>query len=206
MAPAPLTVRRITADEHLDYVRERSDQSSISFLPVPSWAGAKAEWSHASLGWFDADERLVGAGLVLLRQVPRVKRYLAYLPEGPDIDWTGDSILLKANAESRVLAVLDVFQTKLIKRGVSLKAVETGDPRLSGKEYRIEATLKDGLSQENAKKVGKIIREQGPKGVKTQITGDEMRVTSKSRDDLQEIIALLNAADLDFAVQFVNYR
>ena len=89
MASAPLTVRRITADEHLSYVRERSDLSSISFLQVPSWAGAKAEWSHASLGWFD-DDVLVGAGLVLLRQVPRVKRYLAYLPEGPDIDWTGE--------------------------------------------------------------------------------------------------------------------
>jgi lipid II:glycine glycyltransferase (peptidoglycan interpeptide bridge formation enzyme) len=83
-----LTVRRITADEHLAYVRARADESRISFLQVPSWAGAKAEWSHASLGWFDGDE-LVGAGLVLLRQVPRVKRYLAYLPEGPDIDWTG---------------------------------------------------------------------------------------------------------------------
>ena len=57
---------------------------------MPSWAGAKAEWSHASLGWFDESETLVGAGLVLLRQVPRVKRYLAYLPEGPDIDWTGE--------------------------------------------------------------------------------------------------------------------
>jgi len=88
VAIAPLTVRRITADEHLAYVRERSDRSSISFLQVPSWAAAKAEWSHASLGWFD-DDVLVGAGLVLLRQVPRVKRYLAYLPEGPDIDWTG---------------------------------------------------------------------------------------------------------------------
>jgi len=88
VAIAPLTVRRITADEHLAYVRERSDRSSISFLQVPSWAAAKAEWSHASLGWFD-DDVMVGAGLVLLRQVPRVKRYLAYLPEGPDIDWTG---------------------------------------------------------------------------------------------------------------------
>jgi len=88
VAIAPLTVRRITADEHLAYVRERSDRSSISFLQVPSWAAAKAEWSHASLGWFD-DDVIVGAGLVLLRQVPRVKRYLAYLPEGPDIDWTG---------------------------------------------------------------------------------------------------------------------
>jgi lipid II:glycine glycyltransferase (peptidoglycan interpeptide bridge formation enzyme) len=87
---APLTVRRITVDEHLSYVRERSGSSAISFLQVPSWAGAKAEWSHASLGWFDQDETLIGAGLVLLRQVPRVKRYLAYLPEGPDIDWTGE--------------------------------------------------------------------------------------------------------------------
>ena len=85
---ASLTVRRITPEEHLAYVRARADDSAISFLQLPSWAGAKAEWSHASLGWFD-DAELVGAGLVLLRQVPRVKRFLAYLPEGPDIDWTG---------------------------------------------------------------------------------------------------------------------
>ena len=88
MPSSPLVVRRITPDEHLAYVRARSHGSAISFLQVPSWAGAKAEWSHASLGWFDGDV-LVGAGLVLLRQVPRVKRFLAYLPEGPDIDWTG---------------------------------------------------------------------------------------------------------------------
>ena len=89
MAAAPLTVRRITADEHLAYVRAHEDSGRISFLQVPSWAGVKAEWQHAPLGWFDGD-RIVGAGLVLLRQVPRLKRYLAYLPEGPDIDWTGE--------------------------------------------------------------------------------------------------------------------
>jgi lipid II:glycine glycyltransferase (peptidoglycan interpeptide bridge formation enzyme) len=89
MSTTALTVRRITADEHLAYVREVSQQRSVSFLQVPSWAGVKAEWAHASLGWFDGDE-LVGAGLVLLRQVPKVKRFLAYLPEGPDIDWTGE--------------------------------------------------------------------------------------------------------------------
>ena len=55
MPPAALTVRRITADEHLAYVRERSGNAAISFLQVPSWAGVKAEWSHASLGWFDDD-------------------------------------------------------------------------------------------------------------------------------------------------------
>jgi hypothetical protein len=89
-ADRPLTVRRITTDEHLGYVAAHADERSISFLQTPSWAAVKAEWSHASLGWFDAEEQLVGAGLVLLRQVPKVKRFLAYLPEGPDIDWTGE--------------------------------------------------------------------------------------------------------------------
>ncbi len=122
------------------------------------------------------------------------------------IAWTGDAILMRANSEDRVKAVLDVFQTKLIKRGVSLKALDSGDPHPSGKEYRIEATLKEGLSQEDAKKIAKVVREQGPKAVKTQITGDELRVSSKSRDDLQTVIALLKGADLDVAVQFINYR
>ncbi len=89
MPVSALTVRPITAEEHLDYVRARSHESRISFLQVPSWAGVKAEWQHQSLGWYDGAE-LVGAGLVLLRQVPRVKRFLAYLPEGPDVDWTGE--------------------------------------------------------------------------------------------------------------------
>ncbi len=88
--PSPLVVRRITPEEHLAYVRTRTDAGGdISFLQVPSWGGVKAEWQHESLGWFDGDA-LVGAGLVLLRQVPRVKRFLAYLPEGPDLDWTGE--------------------------------------------------------------------------------------------------------------------
>jgi uncharacterized protein YajQ (UPF0234 family) len=122
------------------------------------------------------------------------------------IAWSGEAIVMKANSEDRVKAVLDVFQTKLVRRGVSLKALDTGEPRLSGKEYRIDATLKEGLSQENAKKISKIVREDGPKGVKTHITGDELRVTSKSRDDLQVVIALLKGSDLDIALQFVNYR
>lgn len=127
---------------------------------------------------------------------------------GASIAWSGEKIVMIANSEERVLAILDVFQTKLIKRGISLKAIDTGDkgPQASGKEYRLEATLKEGLAGENAKKVTKIIREEGPKGVKTQITGDEVRATSKSRDDLQAVQALLKGADLDFAVQFTNYR
>jgi uncharacterized protein YajQ (UPF0234 family) len=122
------------------------------------------------------------------------------------IGWSGEAVRMSANSEERVKAVLDVFQTKLVKRGVSLKALDAGEPRASGREYRIEASLQEGLSQENAKKLAKIVRDGGPKGVKTQVTGDELRVSGKSRDDLQAVIALLKAADLDFAVQFVNYR
>ncbi|WP_251153499.1 YajQ family cyclic di-GMP-binding protein [Cellulosimicrobium sp. Marseille-Q4280] len=127
---------------------------------------------------------------------------------GASIAWSGESIVMVANSAERVLAILDVFETKLIKRGISLKSLDTGDkePKPSGKEYRLAATLKEGLSSENAKKITKIIRDEAPKAVKTQITGDEVRVTSKSRDDLQTVIALLKAADLDVALQFTNYR
>ena len=125
---------------------------------------------------------------------------------GAAIEWSGETIVLRANSEERVKAVLDVFQTKLIKRQVSLKALDAGEPKASGKEYRLEATLKQGLSQEDAKKISKLIREEGPKGIKSQITGDELRVSSKSRDDLQAVQALLKGAELDVAVQFVNYR
>lgn len=129
---------------------------------------------------------------------------------GASVELSGESIVMKANSEERTLAVLDVLQTKLIKRGVSLKTLDYGDddptPKLSGKEYRLEAKLKDGISSENAKKISKIIRDEGPKSVKARIEGDELRVTSKSRDDLQEVQALLKGSDLDVALQFTNYR
>ena len=122
------------------------------------------------------------------------------------IEWSGESVLIKANSEERAKAVLDVFQTKLIKRGISLKSLETGEPAPSGKEVRITSTLKEGISQEIAKKIGKILRDEGPKSIKSQIQGDELRVQSKSRDDLQEAQRLLKAADLDVDLQFTNYR
>jgi len=125
---------------------------------------------------------------------------------GASVEWSGESVLIKASTEERAKAVLDVFQSKLIKRGISLKSLESGEPFASGKEYRIVSTIKDGISSENAKKISKIIRDEGPKGVKSQIQGDELRVQSKSRDDLQEVQRLLKAADLEVDLQFVNYR
>lgn len=123
------------------------------------------------------------------------------------IEWKGElGIEITSTTEDRAKAALDVFKEKLVKRGVSLKSLNTGDPRVSGKEYKINGDFKAGISQEQAKKISKIIRDEGPKNVKTQIQGDELRVTGKSRDDLQAVQQLLNSADLDFAVQFTNYR
>jgi cyclic-di-GMP-binding protein len=122
------------------------------------------------------------------------------------IDFSGEKVLMKANAEERVKAVLEVFEQKLIKRGISLRSLDAGKPFASGKEYRIEASIKQGISSDDARAISKIIRDEGPKGVKSQIQGDELRVQSKSRDDLQQVQALLKGKDLDVALQFVNYR
>ena len=127
---------------------------------------------------------------------------------GASIELSGEKIVMKANSEERVKAVLDVLQTWLVKRKVSLKHLDgaDADPKLSGKEYRLECALKEGISQENAKKIAKIIRDEGPRGVKAQIQGDELRVSSKSKDDLQAVMALLKGQDLDVALTFTNDR
>ncbi|WP_084101730.1 YajQ family cyclic di-GMP-binding protein [Demequina sp. NBRC 110051] len=125
---------------------------------------------------------------------------------GASIEWSGETIVMKANSEERVLAILDVFQSKVIKRGISLKAIDSGEPAQSGKEFRLGASIKEGIAQDVAKKLTKIVRDEGPKSVKALIQGDELRVSSKSRDDLQTTMALLKNADVDTALQFVNYR
>ncbi|MCX2969719.1 MULTISPECIES: YajQ family cyclic di-GMP-binding protein [Streptomyces] len=125
---------------------------------------------------------------------------------GASIAWSGEKIEIRANSEERAKAVLDIFETKLVKRGISLKALDAGEPQASGKEHKVFCSLQEGISQDNAKKVAKVIRDEGPKGVKAQVQGDELRVSSKSRDALQEVIALLKGKDFDFALQFVNYR
>lgn len=127
---------------------------------------------------------------------------------GARVELSGETITMAANSEERCLAVYDVLQTKLIRRGVSLKSLDVGEgePVQSGKEYRLVARLKEGIEQAQAKKITKIIRDEGPKGVKAQIQGDAIRVSSKSRDNLQAVIALLKDADIDCALQFQNYR
>ena len=123
------------------------------------------------------------------------------------IEFSGeDKVIITSDAEERAKAGLEVFQEKLIKRGISLKAFDAGDPQASGKTFKITGSIVEGIASDQAKKISKLIRDQGPKSVKAQIQGDELRVSSKSRDDLQQIQQLLKSADLDLALQFVNYR
>jgi cyclic-di-GMP-binding protein len=126
---------------------------------------------------------------------------------GASAEWSGtEKLLLKAETEERVKAVLEVVVGKFVKRGISSRSLDEGKPYASGKEYRIEVGLKNGISSDDAKKISKIIRDEAPKSVKSQIQGDELRVQSKSRDDLQATIALLKGKDLEVALQFINFR
>ena len=126
---------------------------------------------------------------------------------GASIAWSGNqAVEIKANSEERANAVLDVFRDKLVKRQVSLKVLDPGEPKLSGKEYRLGVALKEGISQDDAKKIAKIIRDEGAKGIKAQVQGEELRVSSKKKDDLQDVMTILRGKDFEFALQFVNYR
>lgn len=126
---------------------------------------------------------------------------------GATIEWKGEkAIEITASADDRATAVLDVFKDKLVKRGVSLKVLDASEVRQSGQQSKIDIALKEGITTEDAKKIGKLIRDEGPKGVKAQVQGDELRVSSKKRDDLQAVQRLVKEQDYDFAVQFTNYR
>ena len=122
------------------------------------------------------------------------------------IEKTALKVVLESSTEERAKAALDVFKDKLIKRNISLKHLDASEPALSGKTYRINCDFKEGISTENAKKIAKVLKESGPKSLKTQIQGEELRVSSKSRDDLQTAIAQVKKETWDFAVQFTNYR
>ena len=123
------------------------------------------------------------------------------------VTWSGDeSVTITADTEERCKAAIDVFKEKLIKRGISLKSLDIGDPQASGKTYKVTGKLVSGIASDKAKQISKIIRDSAPRGVQAQIQGDQLRVTGKKRDDLQAVIAVLKGADLDVALQFTNYR
>ena len=123
------------------------------------------------------------------------------------IAWAGENgVTITSSTEERCKAAIDVFKDKLIKRGVSLRAFEVGDPAASGKVYKVTGSLVQGIATDKAKAIVKRIKDEGPKGVQAQIQGDQLRVSGKKRDDLQAVQAMLKQADLDIALQFTNYR
>jgi uncharacterized protein YajQ (UPF0234 family) len=126
---------------------------------------------------------------------------------GADVSWAGEeAITISAETEERCTAAIDVFKEKLIKRGISLKAFDVGEPAASGKTYKVTGSLVQGISKDKGKEISKVIRDQGPKGVQAQMQDDQLRVTGKKKDDLQAVISLLKERDFDIALQFVNYR
>lgn len=117
-----------------------------------------------------------------------------------------DALIIVSDDEYKLGAVIDILQSKMVKRGITLKNMDFGkvEPASSG-TVRQRLGLKQGIDQENAKKINILIRDSKLK-VKSQIQGDQIRVTGKSRDDLQQIIQLLRKADLPLDLQFTNLK
>ncbi|MGF7048814.1 uncharacterized protein YajQ (UPF0234 family) [Paenibacillus sp. DS2015] len=117
-----------------------------------------------------------------------------------------DTLVIISDDEYKLNAVIDILQTKMIKRGLSLRNVDYSkiEPASLG-TVRQRLTLKQGIDHENAKKINILIRDSKLK-VKSQIQGDQIRITGKSKDDLQGIIQLLRKADLSLDLQFTNVK
>ncbi len=138
-----LVVREIDSLTHQHFV----EQCSGSFLQLPSWAGVKAEWGHASLGWFSGDQ-LVGAGLALLRRTPRIERYLAYLPEGPVLEW-------ETHSAKEVLEPLVAFF-----KPRKVFAVKIG-PQEVVRRWSA-STIKDAIAEGTARRLGDVAPDAAP--------------------------------------------
>jgi cyclic-di-GMP-binding protein len=126
---------------------------------------------------------------------------------GAQVSWVGEQvIMIQAETEDRCRAAVEVFKEKLVRRGVSLKAFDVGDPAPSGKVYKVSGKIVQGIAADKAKLITKAIRDEGPKGVQAQVQGDQLRVSGKKKDDLQAVISLLKSKDFGIALQFTNYR
>jgi cyclic-di-GMP-binding protein len=125
----------------------------------------------------------------------------------PSIDLDDTSITLRCSSEDRLTALRQVVEEKLVKRQVSLKAVSWGKVEdASGSSARQVGALVAGISSDKAKQLNKFIKELGLKGLQSQTQGEQIRVTGKKRDDLQEVIAACKGHDFDIPLQFGNFR
>ncbi len=125
---------------------------------------------------------------------------------GTSIDWSGEQVMIVSKTDKRALAALDVFKEKLVRRSVPIKALDATDPKpAGGGTYRIECSFVQGIPEEKAKALAKTVRQSSLR-VQAQVQGDQLRVSGKSRDDLQKVIVLLKENDQGLPLQFTNYR
>ena len=126
---------------------------------------------------------------------------------GSSIAWSGEKVEIKSETEERAKAVLEVFKEKLVKRGISLKALQHGEPQpAGGSTVKLGIDINQGIADDKAKAIAKKVKAEGPKGVQAAIQGDQLRVTGKKKDDLQTVISLLKDSDFGIPLQFTNYR
>ena len=138
-----MLVRQISSQQHLEYIATRK---SVSFLQTPAWGKAKPGWISESLGWFEGDQ-LVGAGLLLLRKVPRFEKFLGYLPEGPDLNWSDTQHVTEAlSALVQYGQARGMFQIKL-------------GPHAWVRRWNAE-TLKNAIANETAKSITHLAADQ----------------------------------------------
>lgn len=119
---------------------------------------------------------------------------------------TDEGITVESATEDRLAAAVDVLKEKLVRRKVSLKSIAGGEPKqVGGGRSRAEFTLNQGIDQDSAKELSKLIRDSKLK-VQAQIQGDQLRVQGKKRDDLQAVISLIRDLDFRLPLQYINYR
>ncbi|MDR3602452.1 MAG: YajQ family cyclic di-GMP-binding protein [Desulfosporosinus sp.] len=117
-----------------------------------------------------------------------------------------DMIVLVSDDDFKLTNVIDILESKLVKRGVSLRALEYGKSKpAAGDTVKQEVKLVQGIAQEKAKLINKVLKDNKIKVVSS-IQGDEIRVTGKNKDDLQAVITLLRKEDFGIELQFINYR
>lgn len=124
-----------------------------------------------------------------------------------DLDDKAMSITLESASQDRMFALQQVLEEKFVKRKVSLKTLDIGDVEdAAGGRARVKISLKAGISSDMAKKINSTIKDLKLKGIQSSTQGDQVRVTGKKRDALQDVIAALKEADLDLPLQFQNFR
>jgi cyclic-di-GMP-binding protein len=122
------------------------------------------------------------------------------------VEWAGDQIVITSNSDSRVIAALDVLKEKLVRRQVSLKALEYDEPKPAARgTYRLEIALAHGIPGDKAREMVKLIKASKLK-VQVAVQGDQLRVSGKSKDHLQEVQALLRENDQNLPLRFTNYK